>query len=153
MMAFLSFLGSASLPAGTSPPTFVLLLGAILGGTLLQTLIAIARDWWKYRKGEEHREFELDKAIKEAPLVQESLSLGNVDKAVTIQQGIIANLERHIKFQDAEMTKLLIKLDDRDKKIDSLERELNGVKTRLTAESSRVSKMEQELRNLRLSRN
>lgn len=111
----------------------------VLGGTLAigQFLYGI----WKDRKGGTLRKGQaeaakatLDTAQAEAslPHVQESLRLGNVAEAVTIQQQIINGLRDHAAWQDsqleachAENDELRERLAERDRQIDELEARLS----------------------------
>lgn len=121
-------------------------VGGVIGG-----LVALGQLVWgiyKDRKSgalrlgqAEAAKASLDAAQAEAslPYVEESLKLGNVAEAVSIQQGVINGLRDHAAWQDAQIvarderiTELERRLASRDEKIAELERRLEEAEKALT---------------------
>lgn len=112
--------------------------GGILGGIVVAGQLA----WgiWKDQKGGALRKgqaeaakatLDVSQAELSLPHVQESLKLGNVAEAVTIQQQIINGLREHAAWQDAQ-------LSARDQRISDLE-------ARLAARDAKVAELEDRL--------
>jgi DNA repair exonuclease SbcCD ATPase subunit len=113
-------------------------LAGVLGGVL--AVAQFGYGVWKDRQGGALRKSQaeaakatLDTAQAEAslPHVQESLRLGNVAEAVSIQQQVINGLREHAAWQDAQLAEahaeveaLRNALAERDRQIDELEKRL-----------------------------
>lgn len=72
------------------------------------------------------------------PYVQESLRLGNVAEAVSIQQGVINGLREHATWQDEQLRLRDVRIEElegrlasRDKKIEELEARLDEAEASL----------------------
>lgn len=115
-----------------------LAIGGMIGGAV--AIAQFAYGIWKdrhdgtLRKGRaEAAKQVLDAAQAEAslPHVQESLRLGNLDQAITIQQQVINGLREHAAWQDTQLAlrdqriaELEQRLKERDDQIDALEERL-----------------------------
>lgn len=82
---------------------------------------------------------DVEQAEQSLPHVAESLRLGNVGEAVTIQQQIINGLREHAAWQDeqlqrrdARIQELEERLEQRDNRIDELEKRLELAEEALT---------------------
>lgn len=158
MLAYMVYVAQAQ--TDSSPSTWLTIALALIGGGAITTIFTALLDYYKTKRDEEQREFERDKAVSEAPLVQESLALGNVDKAVAIQQGIIKNLEDHITYQDREIQALRDEKDreirdlrerlrERDEQIDRMESMLMRVRTQLRQAQGQIDVLDAEIRRLK----
>lgn len=132
---------------GGQQSVIVLIIIALCAGGAAQ----VAWEAYKYFRGGQRRKERAEAAeaamkissdTEQAPLVRESLALGNFDQAISIQQQVInglnAQIERDrnsfdaaIASRDKEISDLRLAMRSRDDRIDELEKELEAIKGRM----------------------
>lgn len=123
---------SATPAPATNPPGplnspwagFVL---ALAGAGVFNVLVEV----YKAHRASRKDDVEIATATANAPLVQESLALGNVEKAIAIQQKILEQQQAHITFQDHEIEELRSTISERNGRITELVREIEELRTKV----------------------
>lgn len=144
----------------------LLSIGGILGGAA--AIGTLLREVWQYRAGDGDRraraeaaKASLDVAQAEAslPMVQESLRIGNVAQAVTLQQQVMNGLREHMAWQDEQMLakdQRIEFLENRDeqrvKRIDQLETHLQTLEKQLRSVEEQLAVARGIIDDLRGSR-
>ena len=135
--------------------------GGVLGG--LVVFAQLAWGVWKDHKGgavrkgqAEAAKASMDVAQAEAslPHVQESLKLGNLAEAVTIQQQVINGLREHAAWQDEQLVardRRIMDLEERlaarDAKVEELERRLDTAEEALTTARNIINELRETSRS------
>jgi len=135
--------------------------GGVIGGIV--ALGQLAWGIWKDHKGGTLRRSQaeaakatLDVSQAEAslPHVQESLKLGNVAEAVSIQQQVINGLREHAAWQDAQLDlrdrrimDLERRLSERDAKVEELERRLDEAEGALNTARNIINELRETSRS------
>lgn len=140
-------LSSTSITTGSTNSVWTILIIALASGGAIQ----VGWQVFLYYRGGQRRKDRAEAAksamdiaadTEKAPLVRESIALGNFERALAIQQQVInglnaqikqdrENYEATLKVKDQEIADLRSGMKNRDIRIDELEREIDAIRSRL----------------------